>query len=112
MFRLVFSEDGTVTLAVVNVSESEDFETDLSGVGSDVKVFTVTGSSTKVVNTFEKEEVGIKESTWDGKGKYVFGKHSLTMLRWETGKKVKAVGKGKGEKADMRKMVSTNNDWS
>jgi alpha-N-arabinofuranosidase len=105
------NESGTVTLAVVNVSETQDFETDVHGTGSDIKVFTVTGSNIKVVNTEGKEEVGIKESTWDGKGKYKFGKHSLTMLRWETGEKV-TLFKKEGEAVDMRKMVSTANDWS
>jgi alpha-N-arabinofuranosidase len=105
------SESGTVTLAVVNVSETKDFETDLLGVGSDVKVFTVTGSNIKVINTDGKEEVGIQEGTWDGKGKYKFGKHSLTMLRWETGEKPTTFKKVE-EANDMRKMVSTANDWS
>jgi alpha-N-arabinofuranosidase len=27
--------------------------------------------------------VGIKESSWDGKGKFTFGKHSFTLLRWK-----------------------------
>lgn len=98
-------EDGVVSLCVVNISEEESFETDLLGVKGEVEVFTITGDNVKVVNTAEKEEVGIKESKWDGKGKYTFGKHSLTMLRWATGEKVVEVKKGEGERLDTRKLA-------
>ncbi|EHK98146.1 putative alpha-N-arabinofuranosidase C [Glarea lozoyensis 74030] len=50
------SESGTVTLAVVNVSETKDFETDMQGIGSDIEVFTVTGDNVKVVNTEGNEK--------------------------------------------------------
>jgi alpha-N-arabinofuranosidase len=30
-----------------------------------------------------KQEVGLTESTWDGKGAYKFPKHSFTLLRWK-----------------------------
>jgi alpha-N-arabinofuranosidase len=99
------NEEGVVSLVVVNISETEDFEVDLSGVGKDVEVFTVTGAGIKVVNTKEKEEVGIAESKWEGGDKYKFTKHSLTMLRWATGKKVVEVKKGEGKKLDTRAMA-------
>ncbi|KAI9643988.1 hypothetical protein NHQ30_007340 [Ciborinia camelliae] len=98
-------EDGVVSLCVINVSEEESFETALLGVEGEVEVFTITGDNVKVVNTAEKEEVGIKESKWDGKGKYTFGKHSLTMLRWATGEKVVEVKRGEGERLDTRKLA-------
>ncbi|KAF5875068.1 putative glycoside hydrolase family 51 protein [Botrytis fragariae] len=98
-------EDGVISLCVVNVSEEESFETDLLGVKGEVEVFTITGDNVKVTNTAEKEEVGIKESKWDGKGKYTFGKHSLTMLRWATGEKVVEVKRGEGERLDTRKLA-------
>ncbi|PSK40126.1 Paxillin-like protein 1 [Elsinoe australis] len=77
------SDDGWVNLAVVNVSEDKDFATDLQGAGGSVDVYTVTGSGPMVTNTEAKEEVGIKESKWDGKGAFTFPKHSLTLLRWK-----------------------------
>lgn len=77
-------EDGWVTLAVVNVHEERDFEVELKGVKEGkVDVYTVTGESVTVVNTEGEEKVGIKESSWDGVGKYKFGKASLTLLRWK-----------------------------
>jgi alpha-N-arabinofuranosidase len=77
-------DDGFVNLAVANVNETKDFEVDLAGVKAEkVEVFTVGGDNVNVVNTFEEQKVGIKESTWDGKGKVTFGKHSFTLLRWK-----------------------------
>ena len=99
------NEDGILSLAVVNVSETEDFETELSGVGKNVEVYTVTGKDVNVVNEGEKQEVGIVESKWDGTGKYKFGKHSFTMLRWDTEKKIADVKKGDGKRLDTRKMA-------
>ncbi|PNS16961.1 hypothetical protein CAC42_4925 [Sphaceloma murrayae] len=72
-----------VNLAVVNVHEEREYSTALEGVGSDVDVYTVTGSGAMVTNTESKEEVGIKESKWDGKGPFTFPKLSLTLLRWK-----------------------------
>ena len=75
---------GWVALAVVNVHEETAFETELRGVAeTEVEVYTVTGSNVKVVNSPDKEEVGIKESKWDGKGLFTFPKHSFTLLRWK-----------------------------
>jgi alpha-N-arabinofuranosidase len=80
-------DDGHLNLAVVNIHDSKNFETDLVGVTSaqSVEVFTVSGRDVSVVNTAEKQEVAIKESTWDGQGPFTFPKHSLTLLRWKTG---------------------------
>jgi alpha-L-arabinofuranosidase len=76
------SEDGVVSCVVVNISEGEDFKVELMGVGTDIKVFEVTGADVKAVNTKEKQGVGLKEGKWDGKGLFTFKKHSMTMLRW------------------------------
>lgn len=78
-------EAGWLNLAVVNIHEEKDFETEIkAGIGgAGIEVFTVSGSGVGVVNTKEKEEVGIKESTWDGRGLFTFPKHSLTLLRWK-----------------------------
>lgn len=77
-------DNGVVNLAVVNVHEQRDFVTELAGVEASgkVEVYAVTGPGVDAVNTEEKQEVGISESTWDGQGKYTFPKHSLTLLRW------------------------------
>jgi alpha-N-arabinofuranosidase len=78
------SDDGWVTLAVVNVSEESDYAVTLDGMDSKtVNVFTVGGSSVDAVNTESEQKVQIKESTWENNGQFVFGKHSLTMLRWK-----------------------------
>ncbi|EJT74074.1 alpha-N-arabinofuranosidase C [Gaeumannomyces tritici R3-111a-1] len=77
--------DGWVSLAVVNIHETASFETEVRGAGAKVDVYTVTGESADVVNTEGNEVVGIKESSWDGKGKFSFPRLSLTMLRWKSG---------------------------
>lgn len=79
-------EQGYVSLAVVNVSETEDFAVEVKGVvaGKDVSVYTVTAPQVTATNTAGKEEVSIAESTWDGQGSYKFLKHSFTMLRWKS----------------------------
>lgn len=75
---------GVVNLAVVNIHETKDLETELSGLGNpgNVEVHTVSGSSVRVSNTMDKQEVGVKETAWDGKGTFTFPKHSMTLLRW------------------------------
>ncbi|KAL3422409.1 alpha-L-arabinofuranosidase [Phlyctema vagabunda] len=100
------NEDGVVSLAVVNVSDTQDFQVDLKGVvAGDVDVFTVSGSGIKAVNAEGKEEVSLKESKWDGQGKFTFAKHSFYMLRWATGTKVVDVKKNDGARLDTRKMA-------
>jgi alpha-N-arabinofuranosidase len=100
------NEEGVVSLVVVNVNDERDYEVELAGVGSEVAVYTVTGSSVKSVNAAGKEEeVGVKETKWDGKGKFTFSRHSMTLLRWETGEKVVEVSKGDGLRLDTRKMA-------
>ena len=74
---------GWITLAVVNVHETQGFRTIIDGVTEDeVDVYTVTGRNVKVTNTEKSQEVGIAETRWNGKGLFEFQKHSLTMLRW------------------------------
>lgn len=76
-----------VTLAVVNANDEEEIapEFDIAGglQGKRVKIFTVTASKILAMNVQGKEEVGIKESTWDGAGRYTLPKASLTMFRWQ-----------------------------
>lgn len=79
-------DEGWMNLAVVNIHETRDFETEVRGVGngSEFEVHTVSGKDVGVVNTNEKQDVGIVESKWDGQGLFTFPKHSLTLLRWKT----------------------------
>lgn len=78
------SDDGMVSLVVVNVHETKGFATKLDGIAkADVKVYTVTGSNVQVTNMDKEQTVSIKESDWDGKGSFTFPKHSMTMLRWK-----------------------------
>jgi alpha-N-arabinofuranosidase len=77
-------DDRFVNLAVTNMSEEKGFEVDLAGLEAEkVEVFTVNGENVDVVNTAEVQNVGIQESSWDGKGKFAFPKHSFTLLRWK-----------------------------
>jgi len=100
--------EGVVSMVVVNISEVKDFAVDLKGVvAGEVEVYTVTGSGVEVVNTMGEEEVGIEESQWDGKGKFLFKKHSLTLLRWETGEKIVEVGNYDVVRLDTRKLAWT-----
>jgi len=99
-------EEGIVSLVVVNINEVEDFEAELKEVGDEVEVYTISGPSVKAVNVDGKEQVGVKESKWDGtKGKYKFEKHSITMLRWHTKQKITEVSKGDGTRLDTRKLA-------
>jgi len=78
------SGDGYANLAVANLSEEKDFETEVIGVKSEtVTVYTIGGEHVQVVNTAEEQNVSIKESSWNGKGNFLFGKHSFTLLRWK-----------------------------
>lgn len=76
-------EDGFANLAVVNVNDERGFETVVEGVSGEVEVFTVTGEGVGATNMRGSEEVAVTESKWNGKGKYVFPKHSLTLMRWK-----------------------------
>jgi len=98
-------EEGVVSLVVVNISETTNFEVDLSGVGKEVEVYTVSGKDVKAVNVQGKEEVAVSESKWNGQGKYKLAKHSMTLLRWATGKKITEVGKRDGIRLDTRKLA-------
>ena len=100
------NEEGVVSCVVVNISEEEEFEVELKGVGSDVEVFEVKGVDVKAVNTKEKEGVGLKEMKWDGKGLFGFKKHSMTLLRWHTGKRISEVSIGHSGPTDARKFVA------
>lgn len=79
--------DGVVNLAVVNISEERAFETDVEGVvvGGKVEVYIVGGEGHGVrdCNIDEPDKVRVRESEWDGKGKFTFQKHSFTLLRWK-----------------------------
>jgi len=75
--------EGWVSVCVVNGHEERAFECDFYGAKGTVQVFTVTGENPTVTNMDGVENVGVQESEWDGKGKFSFGKHSLTILRWK-----------------------------
>ncbi|KAK4145108.1 glycoside hydrolase [Dichotomopilus funicola] len=81
----VKGSDGWVNLAVVNVDEERDYGVVLEGLvgGGKVQVFVVTGENVSVTNTDGKENVGVVESEWDGKGRFTFARHSFTLLRWK-----------------------------
>jgi alpha-N-arabinofuranosidase len=77
--------DGFVNLMVVNVHESRDFETEVIGMlaaTKEIEVHTVTSTNVRDSNMEGRQNVGIVEESWDGKGYFTFGKHSLTLLRW------------------------------
>ena len=65
------------------MSEAEAFETEMVGVGGIVQIFTIGVRDITVTNMDGKDEMGVKESDWDEKGKYSFGKYSMTTMRWK-----------------------------
>lgn len=78
------SNDGWMSLAVVNISESKELKTEIEGLKTGgVKVYTVAGDSLLTKNDDGFERVKVVESNWDRIGAYTFSKHSLTMLRWQ-----------------------------
>lgn len=79
------SDDDYLNLAVVNVSDSEAMETSLPSLEGPVQVFLVGGDENDIrdINSWGSEKVAIKESEWDGLGKFTFQKHSFTLLRWK-----------------------------
>jgi alpha-N-arabinofuranosidase len=79
-----FSDDGWMNLAVVNISETETMFTNLPERTSSVAVFVVGGKENHITdnNQAGAEKVFIRETTWNGKGKFAFEKHSFTLLRW------------------------------
>lgn len=84
------NDDGIASMVVVNISDSEDLETVLEGIGGNVQVYEVTGPNIRSKNVEGKEDVSLKEWEWDAgeqhrKVKFVFKKHSLTMMRWKCG---------------------------
>lgn len=73
----VVDEHGWVNVAVVNISDTRDWETTVKGVsGNKVEVHSVAGDEGQAV-------VGVAQSEWDGQGAFVFPKHSMTLLRWK-----------------------------
>ena len=100
------NEEGVASCVVVNISEGEDFEVELKGAGTDVEVLEVTGADVKAVNTKEKQGVGLKEGKWDGKGLFAFKKHSMTMLRWHTGKRISEVSVGHSGPSHTQRLVT------
>jgi len=69
-------EDETAVSMRPGTGGSED-EDDL------IYVFVVTGEGRDVLLEKDSKAVGMKEYRWDGKGKFTFTKHSLTLLRWK-----------------------------
>jgi alpha-N-arabinofuranosidase len=99
------NEEGFLSLVVVNISETRDYDVDLSGI-ENATVFMVTGASIGAVNVEGNEEVSVQESTWSGgPGKFRFLRHSMTMLRSQTGQKVSDLSKGEGTRLDTRKLA-------
>lgn len=79
----VVDDGGFVNVVVVNIHDAQDFETTLKGVSGKVEVHTVNGPDVNAANVAGKQdEVGVKQSEWNGEGTFVFAKHSMTLLRW------------------------------
>lgn len=75
-------DSGYVNLIVVNIGETESFDVELKGVGSDVTLYEVLGENVSSANAAGEENVSLVERKWDGQGKFTFPKHSITMLSW------------------------------
>jgi alpha-N-arabinofuranosidase len=74
-------DDGTVNLAVVNISEGEDIAVEILGVSGQAQVFTVNGEGEGVLLDTTGKGVEMRESESKLDGKYTFPKHSFTLLR-------------------------------
>jgi len=77
------SDDGWVSMAIVNVHDTRGFRTRILGANGDIEVYTITGSNVRATNTEHSQEVGIEETKWNGEGLFEFPRHSITMLRWK-----------------------------
>ena len=81
-------EEEWVNMVVVNIHMTQSFEVELDGVSVDgnqkIHFWTVTAEKWDAVNTAEKQMVDLKESNWDGRGKFCFPDKSITMLRWKS----------------------------
>ncbi|KAF2744378.1 glycoside hydrolase family 51 protein [Sporormia fimetaria CBS 119925] len=76
--------DGHITLAVVNISEEQDFAVKLEdGADREVMVFRVEGDNVSAVNTESQQNVRVVEDRQTGAREFTFKKHTLTMLRWK-----------------------------
>ncbi|TPX13159.1 uncharacterized protein E0L32_006359 [Thyridium curvatum] len=77
-------DGGMVSMVVVNISETQDLEAEIRGIKAPVKVYHITGPRADSVNVEDKQEVAVEKSQWNGEGKAVFTKLSMTMLRWQS----------------------------
>jgi alpha-N-arabinofuranosidase len=84
------SEDGWVSLVVVNTDEEKNHEVKLDGVhvpeGQDPEVYIVGGEGFQATdqNNEGDERIAIQKGKWDGKGDiFTFQRLSLTMIRWK-----------------------------
>ncbi|KAJ5731818.1 hypothetical protein N7493_003299 [Penicillium malachiteum] len=79
------SDDDYLNLAVVNLSDCESVETSLPLIEGSVQVFTVGGNKNDIrdTNSWGSTKVVITESEWCESGRFVFEKHSFTLLRWK-----------------------------
>lgn len=78
-----------MNLAVVNSDADQNLETSITGLwpasGEDVEVHVVGGEASNLtdVNTEGSETISIRQSSWAAQPKFVFEKHSFTLLRWK-----------------------------
>ena len=79
-------DDGVVSMVVVNVHQTESQKVEVTGTkpsSGSVQVYSIAGDSWDVTNMAGTENVGIKESVWNGDGVFEFPSFSVTMLRWK-----------------------------
>ena len=74
---------GWINLVVINISETQDWCTKLSGVSSQTEVYVIGDSNSLRESNMKGGEIGIVQRSWSGCGSYTFPKHSLTLLRWQ-----------------------------
>ena len=80
-------DDGYVSMVVVNVHETDNYEIDVEGLtakAGKVQKYVITGKEWDVTNTQNEQNVDIEEHEWDGRGKCAFQRLSMTMLRWQS----------------------------
>jgi len=87
----VLGEDDTVSLMVVNISETQDIRAAVRGIKAPASGFLVTGADLKAANVEGEDGVVMKEIRWEGgesegDDEVLFPKHSIMMLRRSTTK--------------------------
>ena len=77
-------DEGTINIAVVNISDEEDIEVELLGLSGQCHIYIVTGQGPGVLMDPEGKGVGMSDERRHVDGRFKFAKHSFTLIRWRS----------------------------